>query len=60
MGHSCAKYEKEALDKIQNEAGRIAIGATKQISIPALYNEIKLETLSQRREEHISSHCSTK
>ena len=49
---NCAKYEKEALDKIQNEAGRIAIGATKLISIPALYTEIKWETLSQRREAH--------
>ena len=49
---NCAKYEKEALDKIQNEAERIAIGATKLISIPALYKELKWKTLSQRRESH--------
>ena len=49
---NCTQYEKNELDKIQHEAGRIAIGATKLISLNALYKETNWETLSQRRETH--------
>ena len=49
---NCTQYEKNELDKIQNEAGRIAIGATKLISLNALYKETNWETLSHRRETH--------
>ena len=45
---NCTQYEKNELDKIQHEAGRIAIGATKLISLNALYKETNWETLSQR------------
>ena len=44
--------EKNELDTIQNEATRIAVGATKLISLNALYKEVNWETLSQRRENH--------
>ena len=44
--------EKDELDKIQNEAGRTAIGATKLISLTALKKEINWESLSERRESH--------
>ena len=50
--HENTQYEKNELDKIQNEAGRIAIGGTKIISLNALYKETNWETLSQRRDTH--------
>ena len=37
---NCTQYEKNELDKIQNEVARIATGATKLISLHALSNEI--------------------
>ena len=37
----CTLYEKQELDKIQNEAARITTGITKLISLDCLYNEIK-------------------
>ena len=37
--------------KIQNEAARIATGATK-LSLNALYNEIGWKTLQDRRRDH--------
>ena len=49
---NCTQYQKNELDKILYEAGRIAIGATKLISLNALYKETNWETLSQRRETH--------
>ena len=39
-------------DKIQNEAARIVRGATKLVSINALYNEIQWDTLEKRRRDH--------
>ena len=47
------QYEKYKLDKIQNEAARIAIGATKLVSLTNLYKEIGWESLSKRRSNHI-------
>ena len=38
---NCTQYEKNELDKIQNEAARIATGAAKLISLHALSNEVK-------------------
>ena len=49
---NCAEYEKADLDKIQNEAARIATGATKLVSLYTLSNEIGWETLEQRRKNH--------
>ena len=49
---NCAEYEKADLDKIQNEAARIATGATKLVSLNTLSNEICWETLEQRRKNH--------
>ena len=46
------QYEKDELDKIQNEAARIATGATKLISLFALSNEIKWESLDERHRKH--------
>ena len=37
---NCTQAEKYELDKIQNEATRIATGATKLVSITNLYKEI--------------------
>ena len=39
-------------NKIQSEAARIAIGATKLVSLNALYNEIGWESLEKRRLDH--------
>ncbi|MCW4344426.1 MAG: reverse transcriptase domain-containing protein [Candidatus Thiodiazotropha endolucinida] len=49
---NCTQYEKNELDKIQNEAARIATGTTKLISIHALYSEIRWDTLQERRNNH--------
>ena len=49
---NCTYQEKIELDKIQNEAARIATGTTKLVSIDALYTEIGWETLEQRRNNH--------
>lgn len=49
---NCTQYEKQELDKIQNEAARIVTGTTKLISIQALYDETKWETLESRRKKH--------
>ncbi|MCG7879453.1 MAG: reverse transcriptase domain-containing protein [Candidatus Thiodiazotropha taylori] len=49
---NCSQYEKNELDKIQNEAARIATGATKLVSINDLYNEIQWESLEDRRKKH--------
>ncbi|MES9994334.1 MAG: reverse transcriptase family protein [Candidatus Thiodiazotropha sp.] len=50
--NNCTQQEKIELDKIQNEAARIATGATKLVSIDILYKEIGWETLEQRRNNH--------
>ena len=42
-------YEKQELDKIQNEAARIATGATKLISLENLQDEVKWQPLQKRR-----------
>ena len=36
---NCTQYEKQELDKIQNEAARIATGTTKLVSLATLYKE---------------------
>ena len=46
---NCTQYEKAELDKIQNEAARIVTGTTKLVSIQALYEDTKWETLEERR-----------
>ena len=45
-------YEKEELEKIQNEAARIVTGTTKLVSIHALYEEIGRDTLDSRLRKH--------
>ena len=47
----CSQYKKDELEKIQIQAARIAIGATKLISINTLYNETQWETLQHRRQK---------
>ena len=49
---NCTQQKKTELDKIQNEAARTATGATKLISVDALYKEIGWETLEQRLYNH--------
>ena len=49
---NCTQYEKEELDKIQNEAARIATGTTKLVSLHSLYNETCWESLECRRNNH--------
>ena len=49
---NCSQYEKNELEKIQNEAVRIATGATKLVSLNALYNEIQWENLEERRKKY--------
>ena len=45
-------YEKQELEKIQNEAVRFATGTTKLVSLVYLHNEIKLESSEKRRRSH--------
>lgn len=49
---NCNQQEKNQLDKIQNEAGRIVTGTTKLISIAELNRETGWETLAERRRKH--------
>ena len=42
--YSCTYYEKLELDKIQSEAARIVSGATKLVSLHALYEEVEWES----------------
>ena len=49
---NCTQYEKEELDKIQNEAARIATGTTKLVSLHSLYNETCWVSLECRRNNH--------
>ena len=49
---NCAHYEKEELEKIQNEAARIVTGTTKLVSLHALYEETGWDTLDSRRRKH--------
>ena len=44
---NCILYEKQELDKIQNEAVQFATGTTKRISLDCLYNEIKWESIEK-------------
>ena len=48
----CNRIDKIELDKIQNEAARICIGATKLVSLQALHQEIGWQSLEDRRKEH--------
>ena len=49
---NCSQYEKNELDKIQNEAARIATGATRLVSLNNLYREVCWESLHKRRQDH--------
>ena len=49
---NCLQSEKQELEKIQIEAARIATGATKLVSIAALYREIRWDSLDERRGKH--------
>ena len=37
---NCTQYEKNELDKIQNEASRITTGTTKLVSLDKLYKVV--------------------
>ena len=49
---NCTQYEKNELDKIQNEAARITTGTTKLISLDNLYKEVGWQTLHRRRQDN--------
>ena len=49
---NCSQYEKDELEKVQIEAARISIGATKLISINNLYKEICWDKHQKRRDDH--------
>ena len=49
---NCTNFEKQELDKIQTEAARIVTGATKLVSLHALFDEVNWEPLEARRMKH--------
>ena len=49
---NCTLYEKQELDKIQNEAARKATCATALVSIQDLNNEVRWGSLQTRRTNH--------
>ena len=49
MWNNCTHYESTESDKIQNEAARIATGATKLASFDSLHTEIGCKKLGSRR-----------
>ena len=53
---NCTQYEKEELDKIQNEAARIAMETTKLISIETLYSEIGWEKKVREKSRECHNH----
>ena len=56
---NCTRHEKQELVKIQNEAARIATGATKLTSLENLLDEVKWQPL-QSAETATNLPCSTK
>ena len=46
---NCTQYEKDELDKIQNEAARVVTGCTRLVSLRQLQIECGWESLSSRR-----------
>ena len=49
---NCLQSDKQELEKNQIEAARIETGATKLVSIAALYRETKWDSLDERRRKH--------
>ena len=49
---NCLQSEKQELEKNQIEAARIATGATKLVSVAALYRETRWDSLDERRRKH--------
>ena len=49
---NCTQYEKRELDKIQHEAARIVTGAIALVYLQALFNDIRWESLQERRMKH--------
>ena len=49
---NCTADQSNDIESIQIEAARIVTGATKLCSIAKLYNDVKWETLSNRRRKH--------
>ena len=50
--NNCSEQDKVELDKIQNEAARLTVGATKLVSIRCLQQETAWPSLRIRRREH--------
>ena len=50
--NNCTQYEKDDLDKIQNECARIVTGCTRLVSLRLLHIESGWESLHTRREKH--------
>ena len=51
------EYEKEKVEKIQIEAGRIVTGATKSCSVSKIYEETQWDTLDKRIYNHKMITC---
>ena len=49
---NCTRYEKQELDKMQNETARIVTGATKLVSFENLQDEVKWQSFQKRRDNH--------
>ena len=52
ISDNCSQYEKDELEKIQNEVARRATGATRLVSLSTLSKEIGWESLEKRRINH--------
>ena len=48
----CSEQDSQTLQKIQNEAARLATGIYRSASLENLYNECGRTTLSQRRQQY--------
>ena len=51
---NCTQYDKNELDKIQNEATRITTGTTKLVSLDNIYKEVGWQTLHRRQDHKIT------
>ena len=48
---NCTNYEKDELNKVQNEAARICSGTTRLVSLTNLAKEIGWDSLDNRRKK---------
>ena len=50
--NGCSEQDSLTLHKVQSEAARLVTGLARCVSLENMYKELRLATLSQRRQQH--------